>query len=169
MSLADWNARYSAREEIDSDPSPLVIEAAAGLEPGRALDLACGAGRNAVWLARQRWNVTAVDGAEEAIRIVHELDPSIATAVLDLEDGSPLPFDDGAFDLVAIMYFLHRPLFAEASRVLRPGGTVVSAIRMKGIDPRYCVRRGELRSFFEGWTLVHYDESDIAEIIATRP
>ena len=59
----------------------------------------------------------AIDGAAEAIRIVHEHDASIDARVLDLENDAALPFEDESFDLVAILYFLHRPLFAEARRV----------------------------------------------------
>lgn len=169
MSLDDWNRRYRAREEINDEPAPLLVEAAASVSPGRALDLACGAGRNAVWLAHHGWNVVAVDGASEAIRIVHQLEPRVETRVLDLENGQPLPFEDDSFDLVAKLYYLHRPLFPELRRVLRPGGTAVVAIRMRGINPRFCVGPGELRAAFAGWRLLHDREDEIAEIVAVKP
>lgn len=168
MSLDDWNARYCSREEIDHEPAPLLVDAAGELAPGRALDLACGAGRNAVWLAQRGWSVVAIDGAEEAIRVVHELAPEIDARVLDLETDRALPFDDESFDLVAILYFLHRPLFAEAKRVLRRGGTIVVAIRMSGINPKYCVAPGELRTYFEDFEIVHEREDEIAEIVARK-
>src|SRR5688572_3269178 len=118
MRLDEWNARYRAREEIDADPAPLLVHAASSLPPGRALDLACGAGRNALWLARAGWEVVAIDGAEDAIRIVHEHDAAIDARVMDLETGEALPFEDDSFDLVAILFYLHRPLFTEARRVV---------------------------------------------------
>ena len=132
MRLDEWNERYRAREEPDREPAQLLVDAARDLRPGRALDLACGAGRNAVWLARQGWEVVAIDGAEEAVRIVRELDPNIDAHVLNLETNAPLPFDDASFDLVAILYFLWRPLFAEARRLLRDGGVIVTAVRTRG-------------------------------------
>lgn len=168
MRLDDWNDRYRAREELVSDPSPLLIDAAALIAPGRALDLACGAGRNAIWLARNGWNVTAVDGAPEALRIVQELEPKIDVQTLDLET-TPLPFPDDFFDLVAILYFLHRPLFAEAQRVVRRGGIFVTAVRTSGINPQFCVREGELRSFFHGWEILRDEEDNVAELIALKP
>src|SRR5688572_32458679 len=70
MKLDEWNARYRSREQLDDEPSRLLIDAAVNVAPGRALDLACGAGRNAAWLAEHGWDVVAIDGATEAIRLV---------------------------------------------------------------------------------------------------
>ena len=165
MRLDEWNARYRSREQLASSPAPLLVRAAEGLAPGRALDLACGAGRNALWLAARGWEVVAIDGASEAIRIVHEQDTSIDARVMDLEAGAALPFEDESFDLVAILYYLHRPLFAEARRVVRRGGIVVSAAKMRGT---YRIAPGELARTFEDFEVVHASEGEIAEIIARR-
>ena len=165
MTLDEWNDRYRSREEIDSDPAPLLVRAAAELAPGRALDLACGAGRNALWLAARGWDVVAIDGAAEAIRVVHEHDASIDARVMDLETGAALPFEDESFDLVAILYYLHQPLFAEARRVVRRGGIVVSAAKMRGT---YRIAPGELASTFADFEIVLASEGEIAEIIARR-
>jgi tellurite methyltransferase len=166
VSLEEWNQRYRTRDEIDDKPAQLVVDAIRGVEPGRALDLACGAGRNAVWLARNGWEVVAIDGSEEAIRLVREHDRAIETHVMDLETGAPLPFEDESFDLVLILYYLHRPLFAEAKRVLRRGGVLVTAARMKG---RFAANPGELVQHFEGWEVVHSREGEIGELVARRP
>lgn len=168
MRLDEWNERYRSREEIDHEPASLLVSALRDVPAGRALDLACGAGRNALWLAQQGWDVVAIDGAEEAIRIVHEHDARVDTRVMDLERDAPLPFEDASFDLVAILYFLHRPLFAEAKRVLRPGGLVVTAIRTRGISARFCLGLDELRGEFEGWEVVHAQDREIAELVARR-
>ncbi len=165
MSLEEWNTRYRIREQLNDEPAPLLVRAASALPPGNALDLACGAGRNAVWLARRGWNVVALDGSSEAIRILREQEPRVDARVLDLETGAPLPFDDETFDLVTILFYLHRPLFPEAKRVLRPGGTIVCAIRMRG---RFRVAPGELASAFEGYDIAHTNEGEIAELIARK-
>lgn len=165
MSLDEWNARYRSREEIDDKPAELLVEAVRDVPPGRALDLACGAGRNAIWLARHGWEVIAIDGSSEAIRILREQEQAVDARVLDLETGAPLPFDDDAFDLVLILYYLHRPLFAEAKRVVRPGGLIVTAVRTHG---RFAIRPGELATFFEGWEVVHAREGEIAELSVRR-
>jgi SAM-dependent methyltransferase len=165
VTLDEWNERYRSREEIASDPAPLLVDAARDLTPGRALDLACGAGRNALWLASRGWEVVAIDGASEAIRIVHEHDASIDARVMDLEDGAPLPFEDESFDLVCILYYLHRPLFAEAKRIVKRGGTVVCAVKMTGT---YRGRPGELAQHFEDFEVLRSSEGEIAEIVAVR-
>lgn len=171
MRLDDWNARYRSREEIDDEPARLLVEAAAGVAPGRALDLACGAGRNAIWLARHGWDVVAIDGASEAIRLVreHAAGLPVEARALDLETGAPLPFDDESFDLVAILFYLHRPLFEEAKRLLRPGGRIVAAARTSGINPRFLAAPGELRSTFAQWEILHASDGDVAEVVARKP
>jgi SAM-dependent methyltransferase len=110
----------------------------------------------------------AIDGAHEAIRLVHEHEPGIDARVLDLETGAPLPFEDDSFDLALILYYLHRPLFAEAKRLVRPGGLVVSAVRTRGINPRFCVAPGELAGVFSDWELLVSREGEIAEVVARK-
>lgn len=164
--LDDWNARYRNREALDDSPAPLLVDAATPLPPGRALDLACGAGRNAIWLHEHGWEVVALDGAEEAIKLLRERNSVIDARVFDLESGAPLPFDDESFDLIAILFYLHRPLFAEAKRVLRRGGTLVAAARTRG---RFGVAPGELRTFFEEDCDVVLDRADdVAEMVAVK-
>ena len=169
MKLDEWNARYRSHETLDDEPSSLLVDAASDVPPGRALDLACGAGRNASWLAEREWDVVAIDGASEAIRLVRERDQRIDARVLDLETDAPLPFDDDTFDLVAILYFLYRPLFAEAKRVLRPGGILVTAIRSRGISPRFCLSLDELRGELAGMELLHTASGEITEAVARKP
>jgi tellurite methyltransferase len=168
MRLDEWNQRYRSRDQLDLTPARLLVDIATKVTPGRALDLACGAGRNALWLANHGWDVTAIDGAEEAIRLLREHDAGIDTRVLDLERDAPLPFDDETFDLVVILYFLHRPLFAEAQRVLRPGGIVITAIRTTGINPRFCLSLEELREEFSACEVLHATESDTAEVVVRK-
>jgi len=165
MNLEEWNERYRSREELDEQPAALLVEAARDLPPGRALDLACGAGRNAIWLASRGWEVVAIDGAAEAIRLVRERDARIDARVLDLETGDALPFGDESFDLVAILFYLHRPLFAEAKRLVRRGGIIVAAARMSG---SYAIAPGEMRAQFEGFEVLHEREGEIAEMIIRR-
>jgi SAM-dependent methyltransferase len=88
--------------------------------------------------------------------------------VMDLESGDPLPFPAESFDLVLIIHFLHRPLFAEAKRVTKRGGAVIAAIHTAA-KHRFLVAPGELRTFFEDWTLIDREGGGVAEVIARKP
>lgn len=169
MSLDEWNERHREREPRD-DPSPLLVDATRNVSPGRALDLACGTGRNALWLARNGWHVVAIDGSTEAIRILRERAKGIPidARVADLEH-EPLVIDDESFDAIVIIHFLHRPLFDEVRRTLKPGGLFVAETRTRGINPAYCVAPGELARTFADWEIVHSRENDFAEFIARKP
>lgn len=129
MGQAAWDERYRTAEFIWSlAPNRFVAEQLAGLAPGRALDLACGEGRNALWLASRGWQVTAVDfsdvaldkGRERAAKSGLELDWVAA----DLTAYVP---EAGAFDLVVIAYlhlFQHDldTVLRRAAGALAPGG-----------------------------------------------
>jgi len=153
------------------DPTPLLVETAAKLKPGRALDLACGSGRNAVWLAERGWQVTAVDRSPVVI-------PGVDTHVADLEKHEFL-IDAASWDLVVVSLYLQRDLFEHIKRGLKPGGVaLVIVLLMEPGHERSLVRAqpGELSKYFEGWEISHYHEgksSDhhraVAELVATKP
>ena len=90
MSLERWNERYRAGEQLFDAPVPLVVQFA-GSAAGRALDLACGSGRNALYLAELGWQVTAVDGSPVAVDVLRaraaERGLEIDIRVADLERG----------------------------------------------------------------------------------
>jgi SAM-dependent methyltransferase len=103
----------------------------AGLEPGRALDLACGEGRNAVWLAEQGWRTTGVDFSDVALAKAERLAASrgveIEWIVADVLEHAP---ERRAFDLVAVLYLQlpHEELtevLRSAVEALAPGGTLL--------------------------------------------
>src|SRR5690242_19391427 len=117
MDLRDWDERYrsGAAPPHDSDeaPAPLLVQTVERLPAGRALDLACGAGRNALWLAEHGWSVTAVDGAPAAIEILRdravERGIRVDARVADLEKGG-YRIEPASWDLIAICYYLQRDL-----------------------------------------------------------
>jgi len=152
----DWDARYRSGDAGPSHPAAIVVEAAALRPPGRALDVACGAGRNARYLAERGWRVIGVDMSVAALQMVN-----VPAVLADLE-RDPLPFMDELFDLVCIVNFLHRPLFADARRVLRRGGLVAAKIKMTG---SFSLRPDELRSYFSGCPLL-FDRD--GELIAVK-
>jgi SAM-dependent methyltransferase len=128
----DWNARYAQKELVwTAEPNRRFAAEVAALAPGRALDLACGEGRNAVWLAEHGWRVTGVDFSDVALAKAAQLaagrDVEVDWVVADVLDWTP---ERRAFDLVALLY-LQLPR-DEVLRVVRsaveavaPGGTLV--------------------------------------------
>ncbi len=132
MDREQWNTRYAGSGLVwTAEANRFLIAEVAGLDPGRALDLACGEGRNAVWLAEWGWTVSAVDfsdvGLAKASQLAAERGVSVEWIDADLLEFVPRP---GAFDLVAVLY-LHLPagerreVLARAAAAVAPGGRVL--------------------------------------------
>lgn len=175
MHKEKWNARY--REKVPDelgDANSQLKTASASLKPGRAIDLAAGDGRNAIFLAEQGWEVTAVDfsetGIERGKKIAQKRGVFIQWIVKDLTEYLP-PAD--SFDLVCLMY-LHIPrselstVLQRAAAALKPGGTllVVGHDRSnidKGVGgpqkPETLYDPGDIVSLLPGLT-VEYAESE---------
>lgn len=163
--------------------TPLLVETVRDLPSGRALDLACGAGRNSLWLAQRGWAVEAVDGSEAAIETLRataeDLGLSIKARVADLTRGD-FRIEPG-WDLVLMSFYLQRELLEPAKRGVVPGGIVIviAHIPRPGEEPSATrARPGELQTYFEGWKILHYYEGEsrdaahhrpVAEIAARRP
>jgi tellurite methyltransferase len=95
---------------------------------GDALDLACGSGRNALWLAEQGYQTLGVDrngtALDELSQEAARRGLSIRTQAVDLEHGQPF-LERDMFDLIVVAHYLHRPLFPVLVRAVRPGGVLV--------------------------------------------
>jgi len=127
-----WNKRWAGeRAHASTEPSAFLVGEVAALPVGRALDVACGAGRNAVWLARRGWQVTAVDFSEVALRAARQLAASSGVSVEWLEeDAVGWTPPARAFDLVTVLYLQlpaaeRRIALARAAGAVRPGGTLL--------------------------------------------
>lgn len=124
-----WNERYAAKELVwSAGPNKRFAEEVASLAPGSALDIACGEGRNALYLAEQGWTVTAVDfsdvGVDKGAQIAAKRGVSVNWIVADVVEAT-LP---QGFDLVDIMYLHTDPASREiwlpkAIASVAPGGT----------------------------------------------
>jgi len=128
-----WDLRYAGKELVwSAEPNRWVVEEVADLLPGQGLDLACGEGRNTLWLAEQGWTVTGVDfsaaGLARADALARGRGDAVARrltwAQADLTTYRPEP---SSVDLVVVCY-LHLPapdrrrLLRAAGAALRPGG-----------------------------------------------
>lgn len=189
--MADWDERYRRGEHATTEPNHLLVRVAESLPAGRALDVACGTGRHALFLARMGWRVTAVDASRVGIEITKErarkLDVEIDARVCDLE-GKEFEIERGAYDLICDFYYLQRDLWPEIRAGLRAGGTLVAAIHLVDEDtedeagnPDFLLQPGELRAEFINWEIWHYHETQLndedagdhhrrtAEIVARKP
>lgn len=130
MDRRDWDARYRTSDLVWAERPNLWVEAeTAGLPPGRLLDLACGEGRNAVWLAACGWDVHAVDWSEVAVakarRLAARFEVTVEWVVADLMSYEPPP---QAYDLVLLSYLQVPPddravIWPRAAAAVAPGGT----------------------------------------------
>ncbi len=188
MDISGWNQRYRSKERAEEDlqikPTELVVRTAQNLLPGKALDLACGTGRNALWLAREGWDVTAMDGADAAIEILEERarqeSVNIKTVVADLQGGEYI-ITPSHWDFIAICYYLQRNLIASAKNGVRPGGILLMIVHTTEGDEQpneSRLRPGELARYFAGWEILHSYEGkpndpahrrSVTEIVARRP
>ena len=128
MDASMWDQRYEAAELVwSAEPNLFLPPLIAALEPGAALDVACGEGRNAIWLARQGWEVTAVDFSPVGIEKAWQLSDGddVEWVVADATVYEP----SKQFDLVVVFYLHVLPedlaaVMATASDALMPGGTL---------------------------------------------
>jgi SAM-dependent methyltransferase len=132
MDRKEWNKRYADKEFVWSvDPNRFLVAEVASLQPGRALDLGCGEGRNAVWLAEQGWQITAVDfseiGLDKARQLADARGVQVTWVLADVTAYRPY---SAAHDLVLICYLQlpaheRRQVLAHARDALASHGTLL--------------------------------------------
>jgi len=136
LDQAFWDERYRSASSIWSgNPNPQLVAEAADLDPGRALDVGCGEGADAIWLAQRGWAVVAADISEVAL--ARAADHAVATdaqAATRIEwrhaDLLVEPPEADSFDLVSAQFMhlpdvLRRRLFDALAAAVRPGGTLL--------------------------------------------
>jgi SAM-dependent methyltransferase len=158
------------------------------MKPGRALDLACGTGRHALYLSAHGWDVTAVDSARVGIEILkqraREAGLAIDARVADLERGE-FQIEPATYDLICVFYYLQRDLFPAIRAGVKKGGAVVATIHLNDKkpdahprNPDFLLEPGELRREFSDWKIQYYHEGpsdeaghhhDTAQLIARKP
>src|SRR6266511_3427096 len=151
---AEWDARYGERDRAmwSGRPNGRLVAEVDDLAPGRALDVGCGEGADAIWLARRGWTVTAIDISDVAVGRAREA-AELAGAVVEWVCGDALqtPFPAGSFDLVSMQYpALPKAAGEAAVRTLldtvHPGGLLLAVyhdlddehrehMKSRGVDP----------------------------------
>ena len=184
----EWDERYREGRGMPEEPSALLVQNRALLPAaGRALDIAMGSGRNALYLASLGFQVTGVDVSTVAVELSREkaarLGLALEAIVADLEDYR-LPVD--TYDLIINFHYLQRSLADPIVRALKRDGLLVfESFTVDQLqysygpkDPAFLLRPGELLEMFAGLeTLLHYEgvvEGDrgpraVAQLIGRRP
>lgn len=188
-SREDWDSKFRAEGQSLPEIDPLLLEARPHV-PGpdrllrRAADVACGSGRNALCLARWGLDTVAIDYSTEALRLCSERAQAEGLALkiarLDLETAK-VDLGSGAFDVVAVFNYLHRPLIPILKKCVRSRGIIV--YKTFTVDqlqfgsgprnPNYLLKPGELRDLFSDFDQIVYREEctcqATASLVARRP
>jgi SAM-dependent methyltransferase len=167
----NWDEHYANAANVETTPEPLLVQVAGLVPAGKALDLACGSGRNALYLAGLGWQVTAVDRSPAALGWLRERSDGLRIDIrqADLEGGEFRIAPD-AYDLICDVLYLQRDLFDAIRAGVRPGGVVAAAIplRRPGRDSPFRMMPGELRREFESWKVLYYSEDRAARVLARK-
>ena len=173
----------SAHDHASLEPAAWLVSNRALLPPaGRALDVACGRGRNALWLARQGFTTVAIDRDLDAVasldaRARHEQLP-LSAVTMDLEAGATI--EANAFDVIVVVHYLHRALFPALLAALRPGGVLVyetftaaQAARGRPTNPAFLLDPGELPRLVAPLEILAAREGDyegrfVSSVVARR-
>lgn len=148
-----------------SDPSVWVTRFTPVIGPGEVLDLACGSGRHAKWLAGRGCPVLAVDRDEQSLALA--AGPGITTMQLDLESGedSAWPFEARRFAAIVVTNYLHRPLFPHLLDSLAEGGVLIYETFAAGngqfgkpSNPHFLLQPGELLQLCAGLRVVAFED-----------
>jgi tellurite methyltransferase len=195
-----WNRKYREKPESWLVPDPFLLWAFSEYilplfsHGGSALDLAGGAGRHAIWLAKQGWEVTLIDisetGVEQARQNAGPLASHIHVVADDLthfkavqthfDGGKKTGFKELSFNLVMTFFYLRREIFNEVVAAVRPGGLLVYKTYLRAQaklprgpkNPEHMLDAGELLELASGLKVLHYREEmaekATAELVARR-
>ena len=169
-----WDAKYASAENSPGcEPSDFLVRSRKFLKPpGRALDLAGGAGRNAVYLASLGYETDLIDispvGSALACRLADQFGVRISVVIADLETH-PLP--ENRYDVAVCFNYLQRDLVEPMKKSLRPGGIVVFQTFTFGMRKEFLLLPGELPDLFQDFHLLLHEESgnNLAGIVASKP
>ncbi|MBC8113697.1 MAG: class I SAM-dependent methyltransferase [Candidatus Saccharimonas sp.] len=184
MSVTDlerWNTKYAAKSvPTVVSPDEWLVKQVAERTAGEALELACGLGHNAIWLAQQGWRVDAVDVSPVGLGLAEQLAnrvecQTVSWIAADLDEFTP---QIETYDLVLVFRFLDRlRLPGLIVRALHPGGLLVyetfSRAQMARDDNHlrsadFTLAPGELPLLFPELTIVDYDEIDLPDRSVAR-
>ena len=170
---ARWDERYDRDMYIyGKDPAAFLKQKISGLKKGKALVLAMGEGRNAVYLAQNGFDVTGVDISEVAIekcnKLAKERNTTVNAVVADLTDYD---MGEAQFDLITNFYYYDPSIFPQVIEALKPGGMFIfeqfsidhlkyrETSRFGPSNPDYLVKPNELLEHFKSLRILYYEDA----------
>ena len=166
MEVARWNTFFTAdKPRFNLAPNAFLIQIAEKRAPGTALDAAMGQGRNALWLARQGWQVTGFDPADQALDVAQRAAAALGLKVQTVNARfETFDFGENRWDLILLSYAgCTGGVVEKVEKGLKPGGIVVieafheDAARKFRIGGSICAT-GEPPHAFQGLRTIHYEE-----------
>jgi len=174
---AHWDLKYEQGLPSLTEPDPFFVFACGRfVEPsfpnaGAALDLACGLGRHALWLASRNWRVCGVDLSEVAIKKLNHAALELNVSLdLFVGDASEYKFGSARFDLIVLFYLADRNLFPKVVSALSPGGLLICKLSLRwdtgakviaaATDP---LSRNELPSLFPELHVLYHQERQVRD------
>jgi tellurite methyltransferase len=181
-----WNQRWHEKASRPVAPDPWLLRAMPFFSPGSVLDIACGRGRNSLYLAENGFTVTGVDISDQGLQFLEQEGAkrrlTLKLLQWDLETAVMLP--QGPFDVILKFFYLQRSLLPIIKDTLRPGGVVVlrsfseaGSTKDEPGNPDFILNPGELLDIFSGWDTLLYEEGleesqtggNLAGIVARKP
>ena len=171
-----WNQRYAEDSQRKNNPVTLLQEWLPRLPAGKALDVACGAGRNAIFLARQGYRVDAIDISPVGLELARQEAERLGLEINWIEQDLDQPCDfDTDYDLIVVLWYVNLPLITRLCGCLAPGGYLlceehlVTDQQVVGpTSPQFRVLPGALSRAVDGLEIELYEES-VVEDIAGEP
>lgn len=163
-----WNQRWTDRNYSDGwTPDSWLVKHRYLLDSGEALDIACGRGRNTLFLAESGYQVTAIDYSSVALEQLKQKSSQhrlqVETMLWDLEQQADLP--QKQFDLIINFFYLNRPILPLLKQSIKPGGlAIIRTFTTAGngapcqLGPEMVLNPGELKTYFTNWDILVYEE-----------
>lgn len=180
-----WDKTYARVDYVfGKDPANFLVQQVNRLPKGKALDIAVGEGRNAVYLAKKGFSVDGVDislvGLKKASRLAAENGVKIQTINADLNTYKIKP---DTYSVILNFYYLQRSLFSQIKAGLKKGGVIVfethtmdqlKLVKQGSWERDFLLEPGELRKVFSDFEILHYSETNdgknaVASLVARKP
>lgn len=187
-----WNQLYAAGSHLSLQPDSFFVSAYErfvgsllrdqAVSGRRALDIAGGVGRHALFLAQRGWHATLNDLSDDAVQLAAR-NSAAAGLTIELRQESARATLQWSADmgrqyaLIDVLFYLDRSIFTQLEQALAPGGLLLLKTRTEdhprytaGSDhPEYFLRRGELAAAFPALKTLHFDEQGgLAELVAAK-